>query len=55
MVKKCRACCEEKPISEFGVDNAFKDGFKSKCKDCLKNRNPNICVDLYGESKVCQV
>ena len=43
MTKKCRACCEIKPIVDYGVDKGFKDGYKSKCKICLKNKNPNIC------------
>ena len=55
MTKKCRACCEIKPIVDYGVDKGFKDGYKSKCKICLKNKNPNICEELSGESKVCKV
>ena len=34
--KKCKCCGRELPLSEFNKDKGFKDGYKSKCKECTK-------------------
>lgn len=33
-MKKCRACGEEKPITEFYKNNHYKDGYYGVCKKC---------------------
>jgi len=38
-MKTCSACNERKPISDFQVRKASKDGLTSSCKDCLKIRD----------------
>ena len=34
--KLCTKCKNEKSISEFNKDKQCKDGFKARCKDCIK-------------------
>ena len=34
MLKKCKICSIEKPLSEFHKDKGLKDGYNSKCKSC---------------------
>lgn len=35
-LKKCINCKEIKKISEFHKDKCCKDGYKNKCKDCIR-------------------
>ena len=35
-LKKCINCKEIKKISEFHKDKGCKDGYKNKCKDCIR-------------------
>jgi hypothetical protein len=34
-MKECKICGKIKPIDEFGINNALKDGHMSKCKKCM--------------------
>ncbi len=34
MTKTCNECKQEKPVTEFFRDKAFKDGYYSRCKTC---------------------
>lgn len=34
MTKRCPACLETKPVSEFGVHSRKKDGLRTRCKEC---------------------
>ena len=36
MRKVCSKCLKEKPVMDFYRDIQCKDGFKSRCKDCLR-------------------
>lgn len=36
--KICKKCMTEKPITDFGVDMAYKDGFRTHCKKCVGER-----------------
>lgn len=38
-MKTCSTCKDEKPLSEFQVRKASKDGLTSSCKTCLKARD----------------
>jgi hypothetical protein len=38
-MKFCPPCETEKPLSEFSVDRAKKDGLRSWCRDCEAARN----------------
>lgn len=38
-MKKCSNCGAEKPLEQFQVRNASKDGFTASCKLCLKERD----------------
>jgi hypothetical protein len=38
MSKACSSCFEIKPESEFSGDAQKKDGLKTQCKTCLKNK-----------------
>lgn len=54
-LKKCNACLLEKNLSEFGINNHMKDGYNSKCKDCIKNKNEaKIEYHYKGETKICK-
>ena len=35
-MKRCSKCKQEKPIPDFSVDRANKDGLRSQCKNCTK-------------------
>ena len=37
--KICTKCSIEKPLSEFGNHKIQRDGLKSHCKDCIKNKD----------------
>lgn len=41
MTKQCRQCGEIKPIDQFYVHKAMKDGHLNKCKNCVKSRVSN--------------
>jgi hypothetical protein len=34
--KKCKDCGVVKPISEFSINRAYKDGYEARCRDCKK-------------------
>ena len=36
--KQCYTCCEKKPVREFYLDKAKKDGRSYECKECQKRR-----------------
>ena len=36
--KICRICNEEKNISEFGINRAYKDGYETQCKTCRNKK-----------------
>lgn len=36
MFKTCNSCSTEKPVSDFGLRAASKDGLSAKCKECQK-------------------
>ena len=36
--KRCTKCSEMKPFSEFGVENAAKDGLKTRCRICRNSQ-----------------
>ena len=38
-MKTCSCCGKSKPLDEFQVRNASKDGLTSSCKSCLKQRD----------------
>jgi NAD-dependent SIR2 family protein deacetylase len=38
MMKRCTACAEEKPESDFAKDKRRKDGLDSRCKKCGTSR-----------------
>ena len=47
MLKKCKDCEAEKPLSEFYAHKGMKDGRLNKCKDCakaaaIKNRSQKV-------------
>ena len=46
MTKKCRACCEIKPIIDYGVDKGFKDGYKSKYNRYIKRDSIPIVSNI---------
>jgi len=45
--KICTKCHTEKPISEFGKDCQKKDGLRSDCKECVRQR----CKKSYQSNK----
>lgn len=34
--KKCNTCGRELPLDQFSKSNTSKDGYKHKCKECMK-------------------
>jgi len=37
--KKCTCCKKIKPLSEFHKQKAYKDGYRSQCKKCLRKKD----------------
>lgn len=42
MQKKCPACQQEKPTTEFGVDRSKPSGFRYRCKACFNKRRAGM-------------
>ena len=40
-MKVCKKCNEIKPYDLFHKNKAFKDGYQSKCKQCLNEKGEN--------------
>ena len=38
MIKHCRDCQQDKPISEFAADRTRTDGYNFYCRPCMKKR-----------------
>jgi len=38
-MKQCRTCNQNKPLSDFPKNPDSKDGFRSECKLCRKQKN----------------
>lgn len=38
LMKKCKACCEEKPINEFFKNSRCVGGYAASCKTCCNTR-----------------
>ena len=53
--KTCSRCQERKPLSEFGNDKYCKDGLRSQCKKCLKERRIKNEVKLFQKYKKYQI
>ena len=47
--KICRICNEEKDITEFGINRAYKDGYETRCKIC-RNKEAAIQREKHRES-----
>ena len=47
--KICRICNEEKDITEFGINRAYKDGYETRCKIC-RNKEAAIKREKHRES-----
>ncbi|MBO0558944.1 hypothetical protein EXQ37_03675 [Clostridium botulinum] len=46
--KQCKECGKIKPITEFSMNKAYKDGYQAKCKECIKklrNRYTLVCIN----------
>jgi hypothetical protein len=57
--KVCKACCLLQPINNFSKHSTTKDGFRAKCKQCLKaecheyrKNNPEKMKELYKRAYV---
>jgi hypothetical protein len=56
-MKTCTRCLEEKPVEEFVVRNASKDGYSHECRECkaarhvIKKAMKNIHARFAGEPK----
>ena len=44
--KKCSKCGETRPLDEFYKDRTTKDGYKYRCKVCMKEYKEQRCVEL---------
>lgn len=69
LLKICIYCNKEKDISEFGVSNRHKQGFRNECKACrsykrkvkgteltLQQTKMKKAVDLLGgECSICKI
>lgn len=52
MEKICRGCKLEKDLSEYGLNNKYKDGLQAKCRECIKN---NVKLYVYTDENDCYV
>lgn len=54
--KKCIQCGEELPLTEeyFYKEESYLDGFRNKCKDCIKSRYKpeNFDFDIWYNNKI---
>src|SRR5262245_59630423 len=50
-MKRCRRCLEAKPLSDFYVDRAARDGHRPECKSCTAQRRK----DRYAQNKAREV
>lgn len=48
--KKCWACREDKPLSEFNVDKGMPDGFQAGCKPCGAKKRQELRVKCAQRS-----
>jgi len=48
--KRCRVCNQSKPLSEFIRDKAYKDGYRTECKQC-KNERMNRYLESWKSSR----
>lgn len=39
-MKKCCRCLAEKPVEEFGINRANRDGRQSACSECIRKAEP---------------
>lgn len=46
--KKCVCCGQELPTTEFYSSNINKDGLKSYCKSCIKEKNKQYSKKSIG-------
>ena len=47
--KRCRSCDEILEIRCFDINNAFVDGWDSRCRECVESRHlPHKLLDLVG-------
>ena len=37
-MKRCSACREVKPVAEFAIRNASRDGLQAACRECANRR-----------------
>lgn len=60
--KKCKACKEEKELSDFYKDKKSNNGFSNKCKQCVKDKKPSprlgtvknyIFTEVFVECRGC--
>ena len=55
--KKCRKCCEIKPIEDFSKSKCYSDGFKSVCKKCeyeIAKENKVKKIKSLFDNALCQ-
>jgi hypothetical protein len=38
VTKRCNLCVEMKPVAEFGINRASRDGLNNRCKSCVNAR-----------------
>lgn len=51
MIKVCSKCNIEKPLNNFGVNRATKDGFQYHCKKCINLYAKRIYTPEYRADK----
>lgn len=49
--KRCNECGKIKPIDQFIINRQHKDGYNSKCRDCIHNQYKNF-VDSMDTKKL---
>lgn len=55
ILKICSKCNIEKPISEFWKRKETRDGYRTDCKDCIKNKNSYINDIFFKVCGKCKV
>lgn len=54
MLKVCKKCKEDKPLSEYIRQSHLKDGHHSLCNTCRISRRKELCCIIEVTEKVCK-
>jgi len=54
-MKLCKGCNLSKSLTYFNKDKREKDGFNSRCRECINKRRNNTIHEVLIKSKICSI